>query len=372
MSSSTTRLLKYLGPFADESAVPDAVERRTLHVPPSDDDARPMQARVYAPIDAPPSGAYLIAHGLHFLGPDDPRMDRFLRVLAHAGFLVVCPILPSYTSLTVDERVTSELERGLSLLERINTCPRDVLPGIFSISFGSLPAYRLAARPDAAARIGALVVFGGYVDFARTLAFALGAREGAAYAPERDPLNLPVVVMNLLAAMTDLPCDPSLVVPSWQRYVCATWGRPEMKEPARYNAVADEVARDIVDDDARQLFLLGCGVREGARELCERALERVDARPFDPKDAIIGARVPIHAIHGVDDDVIPYTELARLAALAPLSSSPITTSLTGLFAHTGKSRATSIGERVSVGAREARTLLAMVRALVDSGRHRRA
>lgn len=371
MSSTTVRLLSQLGPWADLARAPAAVERRSLRVPPSHDDERPMVARVYAPVDERPKGAYLVAHGLHYAGPDDPRMDRFLRVLAHAGFLVVCPLLPSYTSLSVDERVTGELTRGLLLYESLPERPRDVLPGVFSISFGSLPAYRLAAREDAASRIGAVVVFGGYVDFARTLAFALGAREGIAFAPAHDPLNLPVVVMNLLSAMQELPCDPVRVVPHFERYVRATWGRPEMKANARFHAVAHEIARDIVDDDARQFFLLGCGVLPGARDLCLRALTRIDARAFDPTDAIVRARVPIHAIHGVDDDVIPYTELARLAALAPLSASPISTSLTGLFAHTGHADKTPLARRLSVGAREAKTMLQMVRALVESGRRRR-
>jgi len=306
-------------------------------------------------------GATLVAHGLHYAGPDDPRMDRFLSILAHAGYLVVCPVLPTYTSLLVDARVEGELARALALLESLDERPRDARPMLFSISFGSLPALRLAARDDARARLSHVVTFGGYVDFRRTLAFALGAREDAPLAPTNDPLNLPVVVMNLLAASREVPCDPTRVVALWHRAVRATWGRPEMKDPARHHAIARDLARSLDDEEERRFFLMGCGVEPGARAFCERALMHVDARPFDPRVAIMGARVPIHAIHGVDDDVIPYSELARLRALAPLVDVPVATHLTGLFSHTGhaeRPRATMVD-----AVREARTMLDMLRAL---------
>ena len=45
--------------------------------------------------------------GIQHQGPDDPRLDRFARVLAHAGYVVGVPALPTM----IDLRMEPELSR---------------------------------------------------------------------------------------------------------------------------------------------------------------------------------------------------------------------------------------------------------------------
>ena len=66
-------LARWLGPWADSTKAPEI----------STDEAfvGDIRVRLYHPRKTP-RATYLIAPGLHYAGPDDPRMDRFCRILA--------------------------------------------------------------------------------------------------------------------------------------------------------------------------------------------------------------------------------------------------------------------------------------------------
>ena len=86
-------------------------------------------------------------------------MDRFCRILAAGGHLVVAPFIPDYLALMPDAHAIADFARVFAALPRWTTRK----PVVFSISFGSLLAFALAAeRGDAIER---LVIFGGYSDF---------------------------------------------------------------------------------------------------------------------------------------------------------------------------------------------------------------
>src|SRR5262249_60412292 len=116
---------------------------------------------------------------------DALRLDRFCRLLAAAGPLVIAPFIPDSLALVPTRRAIDDFARVAG------AAPRwiDRAPVVFSISFGSLLAFALAAeRPELAAR---LVIFGGYSDLPDVLRYCLTG-DG------RDPMNQPVVLMNLL------------------------------------------------------------------------------------------------------------------------------------------------------------------------------
>src|SRR5947207_2699541 len=69
--------------------------------------------------DPPPTaraaGVYLVLPGLHFLGPDDPRLDRFCRALAASGFVVVAPFIRAYNRMLLDPSSFDDAEAALAL-----------------------------------------------------------------------------------------------------------------------------------------------------------------------------------------------------------------------------------------------------------------
>ncbi len=355
-------LARWLGPWAADARAPGGVVRRVIDVPPSRSGDRPLPARLYLP-PRRPSGAYLIAPGLHYAGPADPRMDRLCAVLAAAGFAVLAPWLPDYTALRVAPSCLTDFERALdALLARPELAGVDRV-GLFSISFGSLPALYAASRAAQRDRVGALVLFGGYASWQETIDFCLtGELDGRPHTV-RDPLNQPVVFMNLIDDLPGAPADPQPLLASWRRYVEATWGRTEMKTGDRHLEVARAIAVNL-PADMRSLFLVGCGAEPGGRELAADALARSASRTafLDPAPYAADVRCPVNLVHGVDDDVIPYVHAPALAALLPAAARP-RVHLTGLYGHTRRETGAP-GPRALAG--ELATMVRILRAIVDA------
>jgi pimeloyl-ACP methyl ester carboxylesterase len=328
-------LVRWLGPWAGERA-PKAIRRRTLLL----ETARgaPMRTYVYSTQHAP-RGAYLVVPGLHFLGPDDPRLDRFCRVLAAAGFAVVAPLLPDFARLTVSPHAGVDLERAFVLAERLAEERRLPRPAVFSISFGSLPAAQLAAA--AGARVGALLLFGGYCDFEQAVRFAITGRaehDGRRHAIPHDPLNAPVVFMNVAEHVEGVSerSRPRLVE-AWRTMVERTWGRSELKVGRAREPVARAViAERALEPSEARTFLVGCGLEPGGEAMLEAALARVGTTMAwaDPRPYLARVVAPVTVVHGRDDDVIPFFEAEKLLRALP-ERHPAELILTGLYGHTG-------------------------------------
>jgi pimeloyl-ACP methyl ester carboxylesterase len=329
-------LARWLGPWADATRAPAVAVR--------EDNVDGIRVRLYG---APARATFLVAPGLHYAGPDDPRMDRFCRILAAAGHLVIAPFVPSYLALVPDEQAKRDFARVFAARDRWSA----QRPVVFSISFGSLLAFALAAEHGA--DIERLVIFGGYHDLPETLRFCLTGRVTSGRRATRDPLNQPVVLMNLLP---HLPCaDPAALAAAWRRYVERTWGRPEMKARERFTAVAEELAPSV-PPAVRELFLVGVGVLPGAHELAQAALARYDARALDPARYLPRITGRVELVHGTDDDVIPFEHTHALAAA--LVDADVRVHVTGMYGHTG-----AAAPRLAGAAREVLTLLRVLRVL---------
>ena len=350
-------LARWLGPWADPTKAPA--------VSIADDALDGLRVRVFG---RPGRSTFLIAPGLHYAGPDDPRMDRFCRVLAAAGHLVVAPYIPDYLALEPKARAIADFTRVFDALprwsDRLRTpygsavrrgeagaCARK--PIVFSISFGSLLAFALAAeRGD---EIDRLVIFGGYADFHDTLRFCLTGEVASGRTAARDPLNQPVVLMNLLDLIEHERAGRDALVAGWRRYVERTWGRPEMKVRERFVAIAHELAPEI-PEAVRELFLVGIGATPGASELAMPALARFDASALDPTPYLPRVRGRVELVHGMDDDVIPFEQSHVLAR--QLANADVRVHVTGLYGHTGAQR-----PKLSALAQELVTMVRVLRVL---------
>jgi pimeloyl-ACP methyl ester carboxylesterase len=320
-------LARWLGPWADAANAPNV---DIVNV-----DVGGIRTRVYGetrfePLRLGPrrgETTFLIAPGLHYAGPDDPRMDRFCRILAAAGHHVVAPFIPSYLALTPNAQAITDFAKICDAL------PANDKPVVFSISFGSLLAFALAAeRGDA---IDKLVIFGGYADFHETLTFCLTGEVSSGRQATRDPLNQPVVLMNLLDLIEHERSARDALIAGWRRYVERTWGRPEMKVDRKFVEVAHELAPGV-PEVVRELFLIGIGARDGATELAMPALARFDASALDPTPYLARIKNRVELVHGMDDDVIPFEQSHALASR--LVHADVRVHITGLYGHTGTQR----------------------------------
>jgi pimeloyl-ACP methyl ester carboxylesterase len=352
------RLLRWLGPWTPGDRVPDGVASRDVDVP---GGSRAFRARVWRPERSEPTGSLLLVPGLHFLGPADPRFDRFGRVLARSGLVVLAPFLPDFAELVVGKDLVGDTERSLDALLAVPDRPSG-RPGIFSISFGSMPALRVAASRGEA--IGSLIVFGGFADFRRTMRFALSG-EGER---RNDPLNAPVVFVNLVPHMHVADGDRAILHRAWLAQCERTWGKEENKRAEVYVPVAREIAATL-PAHLRELFLVGCRAEPGTVERALEALARAGAAFdwIDPRPHLSGLRCDVHLVHGTGDDVVPHEESAALlAAMPPHVRARV--HLTGLYAHTRIAGLAELAREAGAAARELGSLVAILWAIARSSR----
>jgi len=327
------QLARWLGPWADAEAVPPSVSR-SLDLLGAD---QAFQAYRYEPQSGEVSGTYIVIQGLHYAGPDDPRMDRFCRVLAGAGFCVVAPFLPDFLQLRVAAGAADAVAASCDHAVKLNADRGLPRPALFSISFGCTPAIEVAASERHRDSLGALVLFGGFHDFNATIRFAISGRAFSDAAPVDvpfDPLNAPAVFINLVDHF-EQPGPREPLQRAWLEMARQTWGRPEMHPAHQRIPVAEAIADDL-DPAQRDLFMIGCGLRPGGAALLEVGLARA-GNHFDftdPTERLGRIGTPVVISHGRDDDVIPYTEANKLRASLP-ADLPNRVHITGMYGHTG-------------------------------------
>src|SRR5688572_8808419 len=307
--ASLARLGAWLGPWAGKRS-PRGVAREEI-------ERGGVRSYVFRPARAA-HGVYLIAPGLHYAGPDDPRLDRFCRVLAHAGFVVVAPFLPDFLSLVIAETTTEHLAVAFDEAARIADDEALDGPAVFSISFGSRPAIELCAS-ERGRRATRLVLFGGFCDFDATVRFSITGRtmhEGRPIVVPHDPLNAPVVHLNLLPFHDGV--DQAALAAAMRKMVEATWGRAELKIGEARAVHARPLAEALAPAE-RAFFLEACGLAPGGEARVEAALAKA-GNAFawvDPRPHLAGVHPPVSIVHGRDDDVIPWTQAHLLARALP-------------------------------------------------------
>ncbi len=343
------RLARWLGPWTPEAQAPGRVRRRELWVPPGP-GAPSFPAWLYLP-PRRVTGALLVVPGLHFAGPADPRLDRFCRVLADAGLLTLAPFLPDFARMRVEPTLGRDAERAFDALLEAPERPPDRLPGVLSISFGSLPAIDLASRRH---DVGGLMLYGGYADFRNAIRFSLAGAEGRAH----DPLNQCVVFMNLVEHM-DVD-EPERLYAAWMEYVHTTWGRPHLKKREAYAPWARTLAARRLEGRDAETFLVTTGVLPGAVERMEAALAQKPTDHLDPLDRARQVHCPAIVAHGRDDDVIPFEQAPKLAAAIPGAQLWVT----GLYTHTGPARS---AELLRALPRELRAMAGIVTGMARTG-----
>lgn len=358
------RLTWWLGPWSPRAVRPSGVRRRAVML-----EAGPPSF-VYTPADGDIRAAWLISPGLHYDGPDDPRMDRFAAILAATGAIVLSPRSPALCGLQVTADAIALLARAADALA-VEPAARGLPLQVVGVSVGSLAALRLAAARE----VARLVVIGGYADAGALLASLCGAdaepREPTngdrdrlrADAPARqpvDPLNRPVAFLTLLDELPVRVHDRARLTAAWRRFVRISWPHAAWKTPGatHHHAAAHAVAREV-DRRDRELFLVGCGVLPGAQPLCAAAFARGRHDYLDPRPHVSRVGADVTAIHGRGDTVIPIAQLDALVAALPRTRAV----RLGTFAHSGTASMRELLHHLPRLGDEARAFAAVVRAI---------
>ena len=320
--------------------------------------ASPLYARRYGPrTQRSPAPGWVLLHGVTLPGPDHPAIVRFAAALARSGAVVLVPDIPSWRQLDLDplpaQTALTRATEHLSGDQRVR--PGGVV--LVGLSFGFPQVLRVGARLGGKGLVRGLGGFGSYCSLANTLRFGLTGQfrwRGRTRYLRPDPYGRWVVAANYLHRVPGCE-DAECVSRALHRLAVLAGERRILSWDPGYDVVKEDLARSIPETH-RPLFRLFAPLADRepkpgpAREithLLAEAAHRIHPA-LAPPAAFGDARPPpVRLLHGRRDHLIPFTETLALERLLR-KRADVSTTITGLFAHSRESGTTTSRIRESV------------------------
>ncbi|HLF32061.1 MAG TPA: hypothetical protein VI566_13670 [Xanthomonadales bacterium] len=272
-------------------------------------DGRVQEADLYLPTDGPRAGMVLVP-GAAAEGRNDPRLMEFATMLARSGFAVVVPDIQSLRRLEPSPESIGEIAGAFAFLRDEAGLEPGGWLGIGAFSVATGPAVLAALDPAIRGQVRFLFLVGGYHDMKRILTYlTTGYFELDGMPQHREPNAYGKWVYALSNAQR-LP-DPS------DREALSILVQRKLNDPA---AATDDVYAKlgppglavydfITNADAEKVPTLMQNLPPAVRaDIDALNLAAVDLSELDAE---------VILVHGLDDDIIPYTESVSLAAALP-------------------------------------------------------
>jgi pimeloyl-ACP methyl ester carboxylesterase len=246
-----------------------------------------------------PPPAIVVVPGAAPSGRQDTRVVALSEAIARAGRVVVVPELEVYD----EDLVPADIDRIGRVVTALAPDHGQVV--MVGVSFGGSLSLVAAADPAVGKQLSLVATFGAYADLGGVVQAAttgVSLVDGDAFPWAGDPRAADVVRDQVLGLLDD---DQAVTVAE---------------------AFAGEVDPDSLPDELRAVHdLLVNDDPARTPELLEQAPSVVRDRIEQVSPAQAGAdlEVPLIALHAIDDPVIPYGELARLASVFP-HADPVT------------------------------------------------
>jgi hypothetical protein len=306
-----------------------------------------FRARVYRPAyGSLRRPGVVVAHGVHYLGIDEPRLVPFARNLARSGVVVLTPELAALADYRVARSSVEELIEAARVLAARSDVSRGKI-GLFGLSFAGGLSLVAASEPAGRAVIDRVAVMGAHHDLRRTLRFLA-----------TDTVETPSGIIPMHAH------DYGLVV-----YVYMNAERFVLPEEVAVfrdclrlllhveHAQATQASR-VLQPATRALFeRIARGDKSAVRSVVMRALEQSSvagsdgarsARELSPagrQEALRG--VVVSLMHGAADDVVPPTE-AQDCARELAQTTDVTLLLTPSIRHVGVEGTPSLRDQLAI------------------------
>jgi len=164
---------------------------------------------LYVPAGARGGSGIVLAHGIHEQGIVEPRLMRFARALAGAGFVVLTPEVANLARYRI---VHEDVEAIAAATRALAKQVKREQVSVFGISFGGGLALRAACEAGTRGSIERVIALGAHHDAARVLRFFMGepalgpAGEQAGVAPHQ--YGRTAIWMGLFGQKHNAPFTP--------------------------------------------------------------------------------------------------------------------------------------------------------------------
>jgi len=285
----------------------------------------PIRARVYRKPGTRGLGI-VVAHGVHYRSIDEKRLVRFSRELAASGAVVLTPELSELADYHISAQGVAVIDAAVRWLSAKADLVESPRVGLIGFSFAGGLGLVAAVRPEVQSRLRYVASVGGHHDLARVLGFLLHDEvttpDGLVHQKAHE-YGLVVLLYQELEHFVDAE-DLDVV-----RAAVRAWLHEEKR------AAATLAARCRTASGKHVFELLEKG---RLAELTPALEARVRARQSElaglsPRGHLGELRVPIYALHGSGDTVIPPSETAWIERDAEALGNAHLTLVTPLLEH---------------------------------------
>lgn len=266
-----------------------------------------VKARLYVPRDLPGAPGVVLVHGVHRLGIEEPRLQRFSRAVAASGVVVLTPEVAEIADYRVDP---VSIETIGAAARALRSRLGGARAGVMGMSFAGGLSLLAAADPRFAGDIGFVVAIGAHHDLARVSRFFATDRIGR---PDGSTLDMKAHGYGTLVLVYSRVEQffPAADVPAARDAIRAfLWERID-EAKAR--------ARDLTPEGRATLeALLDHRLDAVAPRLLETiARDEAAMATVSPRGHLAGIAVPVFLLHGAGDSVIPAVETTWIASEVP-------------------------------------------------------
>jgi len=297
----------------------------------------PIRARVYRKADARGLGI-VVAHGVHYRSIDEKRLVRFSRQLAASGAVVLTPELSELADYHINAQGVGAIDAAVRWLSAQSELVESPQVGLVGFSFAGGLALVAATRPEVQSRLRYVASVGGHHDLERVLGFllhdAVATPHGLVHTKAHE-YGLVVLLHQELEHFVDAE-DLGVM-----REAVRAW----LHEDKR--AAASMAARATTDSGKRIFRLLETSRLAELRPALEERLRtrQSELRALSPRGHLGEIHVPIYALHGAGDTVIPPSETEWIEREARERGSEHRTLVSPLLEHVEIAGHAELGEQ---------------------------
>ncbi len=284
-------------------ALPASVhEREKVFLTPAGD----VRSRVYSPIGKSLAPTVVLVQGMHRLGIEEPRLQRFARSLAHVGVEVVTPEVRELSEYRLEAHATDTVGAVASALS--SEGKHSV--GIMGMSFGGGIALLAASDARFADRVSFVVAIGAHDDLSRITRFFMTEEirdpDGRVFPVKPHAYGAMVVVRSHIEKFFP-PGDAEL---AGEALKFQLWEQP---------VAAREVASKLSESSKAKLerILSGDFTQVKHTVLALLDTEKASIEKLSPSGHLRGLRATAFLLHGEKDSVVPASETMHLAREIP-------------------------------------------------------
>ena len=315
--SRHVRAAKLLTRFADANAKPSGLDETPLTL---DTPNGPTRAKIYSPTGDANLPGLVVIPGVHHLGVDEPRLQRFARAIAASGITVMTPEIKELTDYRIEPKSIATI--GAAATELAKRVHRTSV-GVMGLSFAGGLSLLAAANQDTRSQIAFVVAVGAHDDIRHVARFFA---KDEAIEPNGNVVHMhahPYGIMVLAYEHTedffekaDVPVAHD-VMREWlweeKDQARADEKKMSLAGQAKFDLLAEPPAA-VAGDPKSASFPEHPMANEilGALALYGPALDEVS-----PHGHLASIQVPVFLVHGEGDDVIPMTETEWLEQDVP-------------------------------------------------------